>query len=158
MIKYTKADLFTTGADIIAHGCNCVGGFGSGVAGQMARKYPMTRTHYLHKFETEGWRLGDVQFVTVENVNVWTNRYVANCATQKEYYPRDRVHADYEAIRKCMQQVHDFAKMHDLTVAIPKIGAGLAGGDWKIIEQILESVFHDYNVAVYHLERYDNFP
>lgn len=152
MIRYVKGDLFNSGADIIAHGCNCVGGFGSGVAGQMVKIYPITRDHYIHKFENEGWKLGDVQFVAVEHISLWTSRYVANCATQKEYYPRDRVHADYEAIRKCMQQVKDFAKMHDLTVAIPKIGAGLAGGDWKIIEQILEAVFQDYNVAVYHLD------
>lgn len=152
MIKYAKGDVLKSGADIIAHGCNCIGGFGSGVAGQIAKQFPIAKDSYLYKYEEQGWQLGDVQFVVIENTSLWSSRYIANCATQKEYYPRDKVHADYEAIRVAMQKVKEFAKMHDLTVAIPKIGAGLAGGDWKIIEQILEAVFADYNVAVYYLE------
>lgn len=60
--------------------------------------------------------------------------------------------ADYSAIRECMEKVKRFAKMKHLTVAMPKIGAGLAGGDWKIIEKILEEVFTDHDVTVYTLD------
>lgn len=150
MVKYVKGDVLESGADIIAHGCNCVGGFGSGVAGQIVKRYPLARDFYLHKFEHEGWKLGEVQFVTVEKVRA--QRYIANCATQQEYYPRNKVHADYQAIRVCMQKVKEFAQNNDLSVALPKIGAGLAGGDWNVIELILQEVFHDYSAVVYVLE------
>jgi O-acetyl-ADP-ribose deacetylase (regulator of RNase III) len=144
MIKYVKGDLFETKCNIIAHGCNCRGGFGSGVAYTMAMKYPKVRDMYLEKHEEEGWKLGDVQFVRVRD-----GRVIANCATQYNYLPRGVCHASYDAIRKAMQTVKEYAVNNDLSVAIPKIGAGLAGGDWDKIESILEEVFSDYSITVY---------
>jgi len=141
-----EGDVFASGANVIAHGCNTKGGFGSGVAGIMAKKHPSARTSYLSKYRTEEWQLGDVQFVLSTGV------IIANCATQKDYLPRGKRHADYDAIRICMTKVKDFAKEYGYTIAIPKIGAGLAGGDWKIIKKILDEVFADYDCAVHYLE------
>jgi O-acetyl-ADP-ribose deacetylase (regulator of RNase III) len=146
MIHYVNGDLFDTDAEIIAHGCNCRGGYGSGVAGIMAKKYPKARHYYLDKYDEEGWKLGDVQFVTQ-----WNGKVIANCATQDAYYPRDRVHADYDAIKICMEKVKQFAKSKNMKIAIPKIGAGLAGGDWNKIVSILNDVFSDYDVTIYYL-------
>lgn len=143
MVKYVKGDLFQSGADIIAHGCNCSGGYGSGVAKTMGEMYPKARKSYYDKFNGEGWTLGDVQFVYVDGC------IIANCATQQAYLPRGRCHADYPAILKAMTVVKDFAKQNNMSVAIPKIGAGLAGGDWNKIEDILKKVFKDHDITVY---------
>jgi hypothetical protein len=51
-----------------------------------------------------------------------------------------------------METVKDFGKRMGYTLVAPKIGAGLAGGDWKIIKEILEGVFFDYDLTVYYLE------
>lgn len=147
MVFTIKGDVFSSGADIIAHGCNCKGAFGAGVAALVAKKYPKARYYYLDKFQTEGWQLGDVEFVKVTGAQ----QYIANCATQKDY-SRGKRHADYDAIRACMEKVRDFAKTNNLTIAIPKIGAGLAGGDWGIIKKILKEVFVDYDCTVFYLE------
>lgn len=148
MVHTVKGNVFDSDFDIIAHGCNCKGGFGAGVALAVAQKYPKARHHYLDKHRTEGWRLGEVQFVKV----LGRQQYIANCATQKSFLPRGRKHADYDAIRTCMEKVRDFAKENKMTVAIPKIGAGLAGGDWKTIKKILDEVFVDFDVTVRYLE------
>jgi O-acetyl-ADP-ribose deacetylase (regulator of RNase III) len=147
MVYMVKGNVFESGANIIAHGCNTKGGFGSGVAGAMAEKYPAARNAYISKYKMEGWKLGDVQFVLASKSLV-----VANCATQNSYMPRGRCHANYSAIRTCMEKVRDFAKDHSYTIAIPKIGAGLAGGDWNKIKTILDEVFVDYDVTVRYLE------
>lgn len=146
MINYVKGDLFDTGCDIIAHGCNCRGGYGSGVAYTMAMKYPKARELYLEKYDEEGWRLGDVQFVTVVG-----GKIIANCATQKDFLPRGIRHANYSAIESVMKELKEYAQSRGLSVAIPKIGAGLAGGDWDVIEKIIETVFSDYDITVYYL-------
>jgi len=145
MIKYIKGNLFTAPQDILAHGCNCVGGFGSGVAGQMSVEFPETREKYLEKFEKQGWELGDVQLVKSKD------KIIANCATQKKYYPRTVRNADYPAIELCMLKLYKLCKETGKTLAMPKIGAGLAGGDWKIIEAIINDVFEDMDVYVYYL-------
>lgn len=146
MINYIRGDLFNSTADILAHGVNCRGGYGSGVAKAMANKYPKSKDMYLEKFEEDGWKLGDVQFVRVVG-----GKIIANCATQDKYWPRNVCNADYPAIRTCMHKVKEYAKAGGYSVAIPKIGAGLAGGDWNIISEIIAEAFSDYEVTVYEL-------
>lgn len=148
MIKYVQGDLFQASEDILAHGCNCRNGFGSGVAAGMAKKYPKAKAYFHDKFEEDGWKLGDVQFVQLVDKD---HKWVANCATQYAYLPRGIKHADYDAIRTAMTKVKEFAKSKNMSIAIPKIGAGLAGGDWADIEKILQEVFSDYDVTVYYL-------
>lgn len=148
MIKYVQGDLFKAPEDMLAHGCNCRNGFGSGVAYYMAQKYPKVKAEFHDKYEEDGWRLGDVQFVRLVSKD---HQYVANCATQYHYLPRTVCHVDYDAVRTSMGKVKEFAKSKGLSVAIPKIGAGLAGGDWETIEKILQEVFSDYDVTVYYL-------
>ncbi len=147
MIKYIVGDVLESNANVIAHGVNCVGGFGSGVAGQIANKYPLVRDYYLDQFENIGWKLGDVQYVPLAQ-----DKLFANCATQKEYYPRDKRNCDYEAVAKVMEELNRFCRLNKFTLAIPKIGAGLAGGDWVIIETIINRTFGDQEVLVYTLD------
>lgn len=143
MVKIVKGDLFKGEVDIIAHGCNTKNGFGSGVAGTIALQHPRAKIEYHAKFFKDGWELGDVQFV------MSNSQTIANCATQNEYYPRNKVHADYYSIRVAMEKVKAFAKAGNFSVGMPRIGCGLAGGDWSIVKDILDEVFSDYDVTVF---------
>jgi O-acetyl-ADP-ribose deacetylase (regulator of RNase III) len=147
MVKYKKGDVLKAEEDIIAHGVNCMGGFGSGVAGQIAKLYPRAKQYYFLKFNNKGWLPGEVEFISQ-----YDDKIIANCATQGHYLPRGVCHADYSAIEYAMNQVKKYAQDHKLSIAAPKIGAGLAGGDWNIIEPILNKVFQDYDIAIYELE------
>lgn len=146
MIKYIQGDLFGTLSDIIAHGCNCRGVMGSGVAYIVRTKYPKAYEAYLDKYDEEGWKLGEVQFVPVVGGQI-----IANCATQKDFMPRTIRHANYPAIVHAMTTVKEYAKERGLSIAIPRIGAGLAGGEWSVIEKDLEAIFSDYDITVYYL-------
>lgn len=146
MIHYKKGDLFKTDCDIIAHGCNCRGVMGSGVAKLVRDKYPPAYNAYMEQHEGDGLKLGDVQFIPQRD-----DKWIANCMTQNYFMPRHVCHADYNAIRECMVKLKEFSKPGLWSIAIPKIGAGLAGGDWKIIETILNEVFDDWDVTVYEL-------
>lgn len=143
-LTYVRGNLFETDAQIIAHGCNCKGGFGSGVAGQIARLYPHVRKAYLDKFKNSGWTLGEVQFVYIHYND---DRFIANMATQ-ENYGRSGVYVDYQAIETCFRTVFRFAFTNSYKVAIPKVGAGLAGGQWSVIEGIIRTLLVEYDVNV----------
>lgn len=43
---------------------------------------------------------------------------------------------DSEAARSCMRWIKD--RCSGLRIGLPKIGAGLAGGDWEISSRIIE--------------------
>lgn len=139
-LKYIEGNLFESTDPLIVHGVNCRGGFGAGVAGQIARLYPGVRDLYHKKFETLGWHLGDVQFVRTKSGLI-----IGNLATQKDFGKGDKVYINYEAFRTCLVKVMEFMKAHKINhLSMPKIGAGLAGGDWNVIEDILLDVLDSY--------------
>lgn len=144
MVTHKKGNLLEAKEDIIAHGVNCRGGFGSGVAGQIAKKYPKAQHAYFHKFQIDGWDLGDVDFVPQ-----YDRKIIANCATQDNFGYKNELHVDYNAIRETMTKLKHWAAQHGYSIAVPKIGCGLAGGDWQTVKVILEEVFNDYDCVVY---------
>ncbi len=53
---------------------------------------------------------------------------------------------DYEAFTLCMRKMNSlFARHH---IGMPKIGSGLAGGDWSRIERIIDIELKDCRVTV----------
>lgn len=138
MLEYRKGNLLSVTSGIIAHGCNAQGVMGSGVAFQIKNKYPEAYLDYLIMPK----RLGEVSLVKVTK-----DLYVANCITQ-EYYGRDKsvVYVDYDAINLVMNKLCRIQQ--ECTVNMPKIGAGLANGDWSKIERIIQTQFeHDLAIV-----------
>lgn len=131
--------------DILAHGCNCRNGFGSGIAGQLAIQAPKAKNAY-HQFYKEGKaKLGNVQFVESE---IGT---IANCMTQLNYGNAQRtgiVYLDYRALYDVLVILKEQAK-RGKKVGIPKIGCGLAGGDWNLVKNMIDDVFVGEEIYVY---------
>jgi O-acetyl-ADP-ribose deacetylase (regulator of RNase III) len=144
MIVYKQGDVLASDEKVIAHGCNCSGGFGSGFAKAVATRYPDVRLSYLHRFNTRGWKLGEVQVIGVGD---GSGRIIANCATQQRYgRPDEGPYVSYPAIREV---IRNLSRSWPQGFAIPKIGAGLAGGNWDIISKIIEEESGAVEVRVY---------
>src|ERR1044072_7927805 len=123
-IKYIRGNLFDTNRIVIAHSCNCLGAFGSGVAGQIAKLYPDARKAYLEKFKDPGWKLGDVQIVEIPAHNLKNKnekRIIANMATQRTFGTTGK-HVSYPACFECFDKLFRFCEAEDLDVAMPKVG------------------------------------
>lgn len=142
ILTHYKGDLFQTDRKIIAHGVNCKGAFGAGVARQIAKRYPDVKRGYIRKYEYPGWKLGQCQFILTDNKVV-----VVNMATQ-ETYGKTGVYVSYDAIKLCFEQVLDYCETTGEGLAIPRVGAGLAGGEWLIIEAIIRDCLAKRNVEV----------
>lgn len=140
-IQYIVGNIFETKRKVIAHGCNTVGGFGSGMAGQIAKLYPEVRTAYMNKYKRQGWKLGEIQIVSTEKF------VVVNMATQKTF-GYTGVHINYDACDQAFEKLLIYAELHELDVAIPRIGSGLAGGKWELVEEKLLKNLKQYNVEV----------
>lgn len=144
--------------DIIIQGCNAFCAFGKGLALEIKERYPEAyeadkKTVYASKD-----KLGSFSYVEVS-----PNKFIVNCYTQYHWIKglnnEPTIHkngksvfvlADYHAIRNCMIALRNkFTNEHRF--GIPKIGAGLANGDWKIIENIVkeELIEKGYDVLFY---------
>lgn len=119
--------------DVIVHGCNCMCAMGAGIAKQIKATFPEA---YAADCQTEAGdrgKLGSISHACVERDGRTVT--VVNGYTQY-HWKGPEGGADYEAIRRVMRAVkQQFAGGR---IGYPKIGAGLAGGDWTIIAAIIE--------------------
>lgn len=148
--EYIKGDLFSTDCAAILHGCNAQGVMASGVAKTIRERYPEAYQHYKTVYDSatdkhlSSLSLGDIYPISSKG------KVIINAITQK-YYGRDGSrYVSYDAVEQCMQATNNYCKSANIrTLAMPQIGAGLGGGDWRIIEAIIETVLTDVQPVVY---------
>lgn len=142
-MKIVVSDLLEVEHGLIVHGCNAQGVMGSGVAELIRRKHPYAYRAYYDAYTTSGLLLGEVIYAFFDKKNL----IIANAITQ-EFFGQDpnRVYVDYNAVRKCMRSVAGVAKQHNMQVHFPKIGAGLARGNWPILSTIINEELGDAGV------------
>lgn len=146
MITYIKGDLFTTTDKYIAHGVNCGGVMGAGVALLIKQKYPEVFKDYQEYCD-----LADPYYLLGRVRKSPTNdgKIILNCFTQLHYGKKDKRFVSYDAIDNCMRNIY----LNGIdSVSMPMIGAGLGGGEWSIIEQIIDHNLRNANVKIYQYE------
>ena len=137
MIEYRKGNLLDVTEGIIVHGCNMCGVMGAGVALAVKQKYPACFAKYKLCLETCKYSLGENIMYRV-NQNLW----ICNALTQDDYGGTKR-QVNYTAISHVFR---DLVTEGSSPLHFPKIGAGLGGGDWGIIEQIINDCDPDDTV------------
>jgi len=147
MIHYETLDLTTIKMGIIAHGCNCQGKMGSGVAFALRQRFPIVykayRSYWEKNQKNKAGLLGFVLYVdTQEGVKaIGLELFVANIFTQL-YYGRDGAkYANPEAIEQGLSTVASFARQRKLPIYMPKIGCNLGGLNWEEeVKPVVEKV------------------
>ena len=143
IIETIKKDIFQpvldSEFDLFAHGCNCFHSFGKGIALSVKDTFP--KAYVADKSTAYGSKdkLGTYSFSDYDCVKV------INAYTQFNYGYGKR-NADYNAIKKVFETLN--LEYPGLTLAIPKIGAGLGGGDWEEIEKVIEKSTPDLWIYV----------
>ena len=145
MIKYIKGDLLNAEQTILVHQVNCQGVMGSGIAKLIKDKYPGALKAYLNQIDTidKSELLGSVSQYNEDG------RFILNLISQDQYLPRGIRHTNYEALKEGFETIKDVFPNRD--IAMPKIGCGLGGGNWKVVSGIIESVFDDRDIYIYEL-------
>jgi O-acetyl-ADP-ribose deacetylase (regulator of RNase III) len=151
-VEYVSGDLFTNrvGAQAFAHGCNCQGAMGAGIAVGFKQRYPAMYEEYRQRCKAtpRTFNPGDVFLYKSDSGKPW----VFNLATQ-EGYRRSR--ATYEAVERALQEMRVQADAAGVTsIAMPQIGAGLGGLAWKNVRDVINRVLGDWSGAVYIYEAY----
>ena len=153
-ILYIKGDATApigSGVKVITHICNDIGGWGKGFVLALSKKSKTREEAYRQWYKSqEEFTLGAVQFVNVEN-----ELYVANMIGQHGIYKDSKglPPIRYDAVRQCLKEVALFTIAHKASVHMPRIGCGLAGGKWELMEQIIkeELITKEIAVTVYDL-------
>jgi len=140
-IEFVAGDLFANAYAVqaYAHGCNCQGSMGAGIAVGFRERYPDMYEQYraLCKATPRGFNLGDV-WLWKANGQPW----VFNLGTQEAVW---RARASCEAIETALNRMREVADREDVrSISIPRIGVGYGGLSWKKVRAIVERVFADW--------------
>lgn len=143
-LEYRKGCLieaFKNGdVDHIAHGVNCQGVMASGIAKQIKEEFPRVFERYGHRIGyytgVNRHALGGSQIV-----HVGENKFVINLFIQEFYGRSGGRYVNYAAIVTSFTRMLNSFLQNEI-IGIPKIGAGLGGGDWDIISTLIEETMY----------------
>lgn len=147
-----EGDLFAAEGDFLVHGCNAQGVMNSGVAKRVKELYPGTFEAYKNFCDSteELARLGKI--VVTEEIHHLTGRKfkLVNAITQRYYGKDGQRYISYGALESCLLYLKpilvevssqrlpgSFKTIQSSSVILPKIGAGLGGGDWTEIRALI---------------------
>lgn len=140
-ITHVKGDLIAADESAIAHGCNCEGKMGAGIAKLIREAYQGAYPPYKTACDigsfypgvaqpTRSWNHGKSSTVTT----------VYNLATQDKPGP----YARYEWVYAAFQNMFRHMKYAGIDrVAIPRIGAGIGGLEWERVEAVINAAVDD---------------
>ena len=138
MLRVVTGNILHETRGILVHGVNCQGKMNAGIALDIKKKYPKVLSSYLSmcdEFERiPGKLLGLVDFVQVSDELI-----IASAFTQATYGRSDFRYVSYDAIDDCFYRIKHHAIDAKLPVIYPRIGAGLANGNWDIISTIINA-------------------
>lgn len=119
--------------DVIVHGCNCMHTMGAGIAKAIRTAFPEAWEADLATPRGDPAKLGTLSVGQVLRDGL--DLHVVNAYTQFDWRGAG-VKADYDAIDRAFARIaQDFRGMR---IGYPRIGAGLAGGDWDRIATIID--------------------
>lgn len=130
--------------DVIGHGCNCFCTMGAGIAKAIKEKFPEAYEVDLATQPGEHGKLGTIS--RTKN----TSPIIVNCYTQYRY-GKGKTHCDYEALRSCMKEIKTL--FHGKKIGLPRIGCGLAGGEWEIVRPIIAEELSGEDVTIVVFEK-----
>ncbi|QBQ74832.1 hypothetical protein [Caudovirales GX15bay] len=153
---------------IIAHVLSTAGVYGRGFAAAVAHRYPTAKARYVAwatPYRLDGsvplgsdlpygipFELGSIQWVAVGRDllghHPWFGRWVVNMVAMEGLRSsRNPRPLNLDALEQCLCRLSSGTLGRP--VAMPRIGCGLAGGAWEVVEPILNRTLSGVDVHVY---------
>ena len=167
MISYINGDatvpIIEKGVRIITHIVNDAGKFGAGFSGALTKRWKVVGEEYFGamrpRWGSAKFKLGDVQWTFIEPME--PELTVCNLFAQHGVrHQSNRSPIRYDALDQCLQKLAEGARGLEgevrvpswrklVTIHLPRIGTGLAGGSWDKIEPLIAEQLWDFPVYVY---------
>ncbi|ASW54374.1 macro domain-containing protein [Plantactinospora sp. KBS50] len=136
MIDINRGNLLTAEADALVNTVNTVGVMGKGIAEQFKRAYPANFAAYRAACQQGRVRLGEM-FV-FDSGRLGPRRYVINFPTKEHWRTRSCLTDIGSGMADLVRVVGDLGLA---SVAVPALGCGNGGLDWRDVRPVIESAF-----------------
>lgn len=136
MIEITQGNLIEADAEALVNTVNCVGYMGKGIALQFKKAFPDNFKAYERACRSNGIRPGKVfVFSTGSLVNP---KYIVNFPTKRDWRAKSQIGDIQIGLRSLIEEIRKFGIS---SVALPPLGCGLGGLNWKDVKPLIERAF-----------------
>lgn len=138
MIELTRGDILRADVEALVNTVNCVGVMGRGIALQFRKAFPENFSAYRAACER-----GEVQpgRMMVYDLGRLTNpRLVINFPTKRHWKGKSRMEDVESGLDALVQEVRSRGIR---SIAVPPLGCGLGGLDWREVRPRIEAAFQD---------------
>lgn len=137
MIDTYKGDIFNTKAEMIAVPVNVYGVSGAGMAKFVRERFPFEMSQYAQACRRKYLTLGSVFFVRC----LEDNEHIFNVPKFLVMFPTKNHWTKPSELWMIEKSAHALARQSKFfpvkTIALPKVGCGLGGLDWKDVKPVL---------------------
>lgn len=134
MIEYKTGDILEEEADALVNTVNCVGFMGRGIALQFKHAWPENFKAYVAACGRQEVQPG--RMFVFETGRLTSPRFIINFPTKRHWRGKSRIE-DIESGLAAL--VAEIRRRGIRSVALPPLGAGLGGLDWKEVRSCIEA-------------------
>lgn len=145
---------------LIVHVSNDRGGWGRGFVLAVSKRWPQPEAAYRQWFAQKSWDGIPFELGQIQAVRVSPTLQVCNMIAQAGYgrnnqqlhqgsEPNVTPPIRYGALENCLIKVANLANQLGASIHMPRIGTGLAGSSWGLIEPIVSHRLAGLPVTVY---------
>jgi O-acetyl-ADP-ribose deacetylase (regulator of RNase III) len=136
MIEIRQGNILKVDAEALVNTVNCVGFMGKGIALQFKQAFPENFTAYQRACKAGEVRPGRM-FVFPTSA-MFKPKYIINFPTKRHWRGKSRL----EDIRSGLSAlVSEVQRLGIQSIAVPPLGCGLGGLDWKVVRPLIEGAF-----------------
>ncbi len=136
MIEIAKGNILEADAEALVNTVNCQGFMGKGIALQFKQAFPANFKAY-----EAACRAGEVvpgSMFIFDNGRLINPQYVINFPTKRHWREKSRI-ADIGSGLKAL--IADIRRLGVRSIAVPPLGCGLGGLDWREVRPMIEKAF-----------------
>lgn len=145
MIHYKTGNLLDSEAEALVNTVNTVGVMGKGIALQFKNMFPNNFKLYSNACKNKEIKVGKL-LVTEEEALLTGKKIIINFPTKTSW----RLPSEYQYIEDGLVELVKVIKEKNIkSIAIPPLGSGNGGLDWKKVKQILEKHLADVDCDIH---------
>ena len=134
-------------AEALVNTVNCVGHMGKGIALQFKKAFPDNFKAYASACKAGNVRPGEM-FIFDTNA-IWNPKYIINFPTKRHWRGKSRIEDIKSGLKALIKELQE---RNIKSVAVPPLGCGLGGLDWKTVRTLITKAFEelpDISVVLY---------
>lgn len=132
VIDFVKGDIIKADTEALVNSVNCVGIMGRGIALQFRKAFPDNYKAYVAACDRNDVQPG--RMFVFETHSLTNPKYIINFPTKRHWRGRSRVEDITTGLDALVNEIQSRGIR---SVAIPPLGSGLGGLDWKLVEPLV---------------------